>query len=240
VSAVLVIENEKTFEEVIRRTDLSEHVLVLLGGGFLGEAEVALLRQVDVPIFAWGDLDPKAIQIVTNIADRVGRPVIPVLMTPELLMKSPTIKASDDSILLASALSTDGAGAFSALASAIAALRVTAEQGGPARSCARASRADRAQRLRWPSCRRKCRDERRWVSRKTGPLNRRPEAAELTANRLLRRTHTCRPPRASSRPAPLLIDESADSLKSGNVTDVLGVGNLVRSRSELGVAVLMP
>jgi hypothetical protein len=38
-SAVLVIENEKTFEEVVRRTDLSEDVLILLGAGFLGEAE---------------------------------------------------------------------------------------------------------------------------------------------------------------------------------------------------------
>jgi hypothetical protein len=127
-SAVLVIENEKTFEEVVRRTELSEDVLVVFGGGFLGEAEVALLQQVEVPIFAWGDLDPKGIQIVINIGDRVGRPVTPVLMDPVLLTNSPATKASADNIMLASTLSNDGASELASLAAAIAGRGVTVEQ----------------------------------------------------------------------------------------------------------------
>lgn len=127
-SAALVIENEKTFEDVIRRTGLSENVVVLLGGGFLGEAEIALLRQVEVPIFAWGDLDPKGIQIVTNIAERVGRSVTPVLMDPKFLAEPVAAKASTDNISLAGSLALHGAGDLSALAAAIAAQGATLEQ----------------------------------------------------------------------------------------------------------------
>lgn len=127
-SAALVIENEKTFEAVLRRTDLSEHVVIVFGGGFLGEAEVSILRQLEVPIFAWGDLDPKGIQIVINIADRVGQPVTPVLMEPDLLGSPGSTVASADNIRLAAVLSTDGASSLSRLAAAIAARGLTVEQ----------------------------------------------------------------------------------------------------------------
>ena len=127
--AVLVVENEKTFEEVIRRTELSEEVLCLLGGGFLGEAEIALLRQLEVPVFAWGDLDSEGIQIVSNIAERIGRPVTPALMDSDFLVETPSQPATEDNIALARSLSRDREmGHLRVLASAIAARKVTVEQ----------------------------------------------------------------------------------------------------------------
>lgn len=127
-SAALVIENEKTFEAVLRRTELSESVVVLFGGGFLGEAEVALLRQLEIPLFAWGDLDPKGIQIVMNIAERVGREVMPILMASDLLASPSAAEASADNVSLATALAAEGAGSLSGLAAAIASRRATVEQ----------------------------------------------------------------------------------------------------------------
>ena len=127
-SAVLVVENEKTFEEVVRRTELSEGVLVLLGAGFLGEAEISLLRQLEVPVFAWGDLDPKGIQIVMDIAARTGRVVTPVLMDAELLAVSTTREASADNVTLAASLAGDSDGVLAMLAAAIVAHGVVVEQ----------------------------------------------------------------------------------------------------------------
>ena len=126
--AVLVVENEKTFETVIRRTALTESVVILFGGGFLGEAEIALLRRLPLPIFVWGDLDPKGIQIVINIAERVGRAVTPVLMEPQLLASQPARPASPSDVALAKALCLGGAGSLAGLAAGIAADRVTVEQ----------------------------------------------------------------------------------------------------------------
>jgi len=106
--AILVVENEKTFEEVLRRSGLSERVLCVYGGGFLGEAEIALLRRLHLPTFAWADLDPKGIEIVRNIAKRIGHPVTPILMTPDLLVSSPSRPASPEDVALAESLSNDG------------------------------------------------------------------------------------------------------------------------------------
>jgi hypothetical protein len=127
--AVVVIENEKTFEEVIRRTSLSDDVVCLFGGGFLGEAEISLLRQLDRPVFAWCDLDPKGIEIVGNIAERIDRRVTPLLMSPDLLIGSPSRRASPDDVALAQAESVDPQHAQLAhLAAAIVERRVTVEQ----------------------------------------------------------------------------------------------------------------
>jgi hypothetical protein len=127
--AALVIENEKTFEEVVRRTELSDHVLCLYGGGFLGEAEVALLRQLALPTFAWCDLDPKGIEIVLNIADRIERSVTHLLMEAGLLDTSPTRPASVDQVALAESLALEPLpGPLSRLAHAIIERRVLVEQ----------------------------------------------------------------------------------------------------------------
>lgn len=104
IEAVLVIENEKTFEEVIRRTTVSESALILYGGGFLGEAEIDLLRLLDRPIWAWGDLDPKGIQIVCDIAARTGLDVRPLLMEGHWLEKAPGRQATPEQVALAASL----------------------------------------------------------------------------------------------------------------------------------------
>jgi len=127
--AVLVIENEKTFEEVIRRTTLSDDVLCLFGGGFLGEAEISLLRQLRRPVFAWCDLDPKGIEIVGNIAERIDARVTPLLMSPDLLIGSPSRPASADDIALALEQAQDSlTTGLAPLAATIAEKRVTVEQ----------------------------------------------------------------------------------------------------------------
>jgi hypothetical protein len=128
-TAILVIENEKTFEEVLRRSSISESVLCLYGGGFLGEAEISLLRQLDLPVYAWADLDPQGIQIVRNIAARIDRPVLPVLMAADLLESSPSRAATAVDVELAlSMLGADSADELVDLASRISTARVKVEQ----------------------------------------------------------------------------------------------------------------
>ncbi|WP_344938913.1 Wadjet anti-phage system protein JetD domain-containing protein [Actinomadura miaoliensis] len=82
---IFLIENEDTFERICTKTDLSRDWLLIWGQGYASTALASLLRSFqDLPLAAWCDLDAHGIQILTDLTDRVGRPIRPVAMEPSL------------------------------------------------------------------------------------------------------------------------------------------------------------
>lgn len=82
---ILLIENEDTFERICTQTDLSDDWLLIWGAGYASTGLAVLLRSFpDLPLAAWCDLDAHGIQILTELTDRVGRPIRPVAMDQNL------------------------------------------------------------------------------------------------------------------------------------------------------------
>jgi len=81
---VLVIENQQTFEAALR-VGVGGDLVVVWGSGYVGDAEVTLLRRLGLPVGVFADLDPDGIAIVLDVGRRLGQPVTPVLMTADQL-----------------------------------------------------------------------------------------------------------------------------------------------------------
>ncbi|MFE7184265.1 Wadjet anti-phage system protein JetD domain-containing protein [Streptomyces erythrochromogenes] len=82
---LFIVENEDTFEQICKIPEITDTWLCVWGKGYATNGLVELLRTLDgLPLVAWGDLDAHGIRIITNLADRVARPVTPVAMTVDL------------------------------------------------------------------------------------------------------------------------------------------------------------
>lgn len=82
---IFVVENEDTFEQICKIPEITDTWLCIWGKGYATNGLIELLRTLDdLPLVAWGDLDAHGIRIISNLADRVGRPVTPVAMTVDL------------------------------------------------------------------------------------------------------------------------------------------------------------
>ncbi|MEU2120087.1 Wadjet anti-phage system protein JetD domain-containing protein [Streptomyces sp. NPDC016459] len=82
---VFIVENEDTFEQICKIPEITDTWLCVWGKGYATNGLIELLRTLDwLPLVAWGDLDAHGIRIISNLADRVGRPVTPVAMTVDL------------------------------------------------------------------------------------------------------------------------------------------------------------
>jgi hypothetical protein len=81
-AALLVIENQQTFEAALR-VGIGADLVVVWGSGYVGDAEITLLQQLDLPVGIFADLDPDGIAIVLDVSRRLGRPVTPILMAAD-------------------------------------------------------------------------------------------------------------------------------------------------------------
>lgn len=82
---VLIMENKSNFERVCAIPDVVDGWLCIWGVGYMRNGLVSLIRALAPPhVAAWGDLDAHGIAIITDLATRLGRPVHPVGMEPEL------------------------------------------------------------------------------------------------------------------------------------------------------------
>jgi len=79
------------------------------GSGYVGDAEVALLRRLRVPISVFADLDPDGIAIVADIAHRSQQPVTPLGMHPADLAAPQAVAANAAQLVMASRLSRERA-----------------------------------------------------------------------------------------------------------------------------------
>src|SRR5215813_5007220 len=87
VRGVLVVENADTFQYVCLRPDVTDTWLCVWGRGSTTDGVVNFLRPMnDLPIAVWCDLDARGIEIVTELAGRLGREITPVGMGIELLL----------------------------------------------------------------------------------------------------------------------------------------------------------
>lgn len=99
VRGVLFVENKDTFEYVCRNTDLNEDSLCVWGKGYSSDSLIALLSTMGhVPMAAWCDLDADGINIVVDLASRLGVDVHPVGMGVDLWAAGP-FRAQKDSEL---------------------------------------------------------------------------------------------------------------------------------------------
>lgn len=81
---VLLIENQETFQ-ALNRTSVPERWLCIWMEGYVSEALALFLSQLpEIPLAAWGDLDPPGIDIIINLSTKSGRSITPVGMSPEL------------------------------------------------------------------------------------------------------------------------------------------------------------
>lgn len=82
---LFIVENEDTFEQICKIPEITDTWLCVWGKGYATNGLVDLLRTLDgLPLVAWGDLGAHGIRIISNLADRVARPVTPVAMTVDL------------------------------------------------------------------------------------------------------------------------------------------------------------
>ncbi|MEU4725490.1 Wadjet anti-phage system protein JetD domain-containing protein [Nonomuraea dietziae] len=82
---IFLIENSDTFERICTQTALSDSWLLIWSKGYSSTGLAELLRSFsELQLTIWCDLDAHGIQIVTNLTNRVGRPIRPVAMEPEL------------------------------------------------------------------------------------------------------------------------------------------------------------
>ncbi|MET7944135.1 Wadjet anti-phage system protein JetD domain-containing protein [Streptomyces sp. NPDC005302] len=82
-TGILLIENQETFEAIRHHTDIPETWLRIWLEGFVSDALVDVVSALpDLPLAIWTDLDPPGIDIVTNLAQRLNRPLHPVAMDP--------------------------------------------------------------------------------------------------------------------------------------------------------------
>jgi hypothetical protein len=89
----VVVENQETFEAALR-AGVGRDLVVVWGSGYVGDAEVALLRSLSLPVGVFADLDPDGIAIVADVARRTGLPVRPLLMQPAFLDEAAAVPAT--------------------------------------------------------------------------------------------------------------------------------------------------
>jgi hypothetical protein len=125
VQGVLVVENADTFQYVCLRPDVTDTWLCVWGRGSTTDGVVNFLRTMnDLPIATWCDLDARGIEIVTELAGRLGREITPVGMWGiELFVggKQYVPKNLADSLRVAKKMTVDGHPALRDLAKAIVA-----------------------------------------------------------------------------------------------------------------------
>jgi hypothetical protein len=108
---VLVVENADTFQYVCLRPDVTDTWLCVWGRGSTTDGVVNFLKTMnDLPIAAWCDLDARGIEIVTELAGRLGREITPVGMGIELFVsgKQYVPKNLADSLRVAKKMTVDG------------------------------------------------------------------------------------------------------------------------------------
>ncbi|MCK9921294.1 DUF2220 domain-containing protein [Frankia sp. AgPm24] len=86
---VLIVENADTFEKVCKVPGLPDKWLCIWGEGYSSDGMVHLLRDLDRPVAAWGDLDAHGIQIINVLEGKLGRAVFPLGMDVYLWQKTP-------------------------------------------------------------------------------------------------------------------------------------------------------
>ncbi|MFD7325673.1 Wadjet anti-phage system protein JetD domain-containing protein [Streptomyces sp. NPDC059875] len=90
-TGVLLVENQETFQ-ALSRTSVPEDWLCIWMEGYASDALANLLRQLpDIPLAAWGDLDPPGIDIIHNLSNKSGRTIQPVAMDPVLYAAGPKL-----------------------------------------------------------------------------------------------------------------------------------------------------
>lgn len=121
---VLLIENQETFQ-ALSRTSVPEEWLCIWMEGYASEALVMFLACLpDIPVTAWGDLDPPGIDIIAKLSAKSGRPITPIGMTPELYAAGYMLEEEDEALAAwreqAEMLAVTAPAAFRPLARAIA------------------------------------------------------------------------------------------------------------------------
>jgi len=123
VRGVLVIENADAFQFVCNRPDVTDTWLCVWGRGSSTDGVVDFLATMeDLPIAAWCDMDSRGIEIVTELAERLGREVTPVGMDVYLFLvpeKQYVPKNLPDSLAVATKMAVEGHPALRDLAKAI-------------------------------------------------------------------------------------------------------------------------
>jgi hypothetical protein len=133
---VLLVENITTFEHLRKNTDLTERWLCVWLEGNVSKGLIPFLQRIHpARLAAWCDLDPDGIEIVQSVEQGLGRPVLPVGMSPEiwamgkkLVEKSPD--KYDENRKAAAKLAVNGPESLRSLADAIAATGKRCEQEG--------------------------------------------------------------------------------------------------------------
>jgi hypothetical protein len=111
-----------TFQYVCLRPDVTDTWLCVWGRGSTSKGVLNFLRTMnDLPIAAWCDLDARGIEIVTELAGRLGREITPVGMGIELFAggKQYVPKNLADLLRVARKMTVDGHPALRNLAKAI-------------------------------------------------------------------------------------------------------------------------
>ncbi|MFG3016163.1 Wadjet anti-phage system protein JetD domain-containing protein [Streptomyces cinerochromogenes] len=95
---VLLIENQETFQ-ALSRTSVPEQWLCIWMEGYASEALVMFLTRLpDIPVTAWGDLDPPGIDIIAKLSAKSGRTITPIGMTPELYAAGYMLEEEDEAL----------------------------------------------------------------------------------------------------------------------------------------------
>jgi len=86
---VLLVENADTFEKVCKVSGVPDEWLCVWGEGYSSDGMVHLLKDLDLPVAAWGDLDAHGIKIIHVLEEKLGRALFPLGMDVELWQKTP-------------------------------------------------------------------------------------------------------------------------------------------------------
>ncbi|MBO3746150.1 hypothetical protein J5X84_08760 [Streptosporangiaceae bacterium NEAU-GS5] len=130
---VLLVENADTFEKVCKVPGVPDEWLCVWGEGYSSDGMVHLLRDLDLPVAAWGDLDAHGIQIIDVLEAKLGRAVFPLGMDVHLWQKTPHRKNQQPKSVekdkkLAAKLASIGPHALRSLAAEIAKYGGSCEQ----------------------------------------------------------------------------------------------------------------
>lgn len=121
---VLLVENQETFQS-LSRTSVPQEWLCIWMEGYASDALAQFLTRIpDIPLAAWGDLDPPGIEIIINLSSKSGRKIQPVAMDPDLYRTGYMLEEDPDALQSwrsqAEQLATTTPKAFQPLARAIA------------------------------------------------------------------------------------------------------------------------
>lgn len=121
---VLIVENSDAFKQVCLISGVTDRWLCVWGKGSVADGVVAFLKTMsDLPIAAWCDLDAYGVQIVSDLARRLKRPVTPVGMDVGLYINGDKYRPDDlpDSLRTAQKMAVGGLASLRDLASEIVA-----------------------------------------------------------------------------------------------------------------------